>query len=236
MEDRSLFSDPAQSSWPSFPAPRPRLDALAQALERITELEHTARAGEHQHTEMKRRLDRIERQLGVLLADRLEERSDLPGARHGEHQTLARRFRTLIEQDFVTFARRFADRCDHVLDWPAAERSARLIGILSERLFARSLPSKQHLVRQLRLADHAGHAEAAIADLYNRCTDLAARIHEAGLHHSWDFTATIGDHVDPARQDAWPRCDSRAPISFVMAPAYLVDGHIYSPQIVYTRP
>ncbi|WP_406337650.1 hypothetical protein [Streptomyces sp. NBC_00649] len=229
-----MFSDPAHS-WPSSRTPRPRQDALTQALQRIDDLEHTARAGEQQHTEMKRRLDRLERQLSVLLASRLEQRSDLPGARHGDHQTLARRFRTLIEQDFVTFARRFADRCDRVLDRPTPERSARLIGILSERLFARNLPSKQQLVRHLRLADHAGHAEAAIADLYERCTDLAARIDRAGLHHTWDFASTIGEHADPARHDVWPRCDSRAPISFVMAPAYLVDGHIYSPQIVYTR-
>ncbi|WP_275411216.1 hypothetical protein [Streptomyces sp. SID8014] len=38
----------------------------------------------------------------------------------------------------------------------------------------------------------------------------------------------------PERQDVWASCDPEAPVSFVVAPAYLVEGRIYGRQLVYT--
>src|SRR3954452_5128732 len=126
-------------------------EQLAQALVRIDQLEKSAKAGEHEHGQMRRRLDRLERQLGALMAARTAERDDLPGAEHGEHQALARRYRTLVEQRLLNFARRYAERCDRVMDHPDHERGYRLMGLLSEQLFTDDLQSSREIVRRLHL-------------------------------------------------------------------------------------
>ncbi|MDO0912931.1 hypothetical protein QQM39_19390 [Streptomyces sp. DT2A-34] len=243
MDIIGIFSHHTQErSRPAPPSARPATydalpeDPLKQALRRIGQLEQTVKAGEQQHAQMRRSIERLERQVGILLAARLEGRDDLAAAPHGDHQVLARRFRTLIEQNFLTFARRYASRCDRVLDRPATEQTARLISLLSRQLFteAQPLPTVQDTIRLLHLPEHDGHIEAAITALREHCADLATRIRHAGLDHAWDFTASSGTPADPTRQDVWAACDARAPVSFIVSPAYLVSGRMYCPQLVFT--
>ncbi|MFJ9710843.1 hypothetical protein [Streptomyces sp. NPDC101234] len=63
---------------------------------------------------------------------------------------------------------------------------------------------------------------------------LTERIAKVGLAHEWSYAHTAGVPLDPGRQEARASCDSDAPISFLVAPAYLVNGRIYSRQLVYT--
>ncbi|WP_128802547.1 MULTISPECIES: hypothetical protein [unclassified Streptomyces] len=207
---------------------------LDHALVRIDQLEKSAKVGEQEHGQLRRRLDRLERQLGVLMAARTEERDDLPGAKHGEHQALARRYRTLVEQSLLNFARRYAERCDRVMDHPERERGYRLMGLLSEQLFTDDLQSSREMVRRLHLPEGDGHIENALTTLRGHCSELAVEIHRAGLHHSWDMECTPGAALDPARQEQWPSCDEGTPVLFVMAPAYVVNGRAYCLQYVYT--
>jgi hypothetical protein len=242
MDFRSIFSHDEDALSRPLPSPTRHSaytdalyeSALEQVLRRIGQLERAVEVGAEQHTQMRRSIDRLERQVGVLLAARLEGRNDLAAAPHGDHQILARRFRTLIEQNFLTFARRYARRCDRVLDRPAAEQTARLISLLSRQLFTGTLPTSRDTIRSLRLPEHDGHVEAAITVLRGHCADLATDIQRVGLDHAWDFTAFSGTPVDPTRQDVWATCDARAPVSFVMSPAYLVNGRMYCPQLVFT--
>ncbi|MFG2370473.1 hypothetical protein ACGFY9_03210 [Streptomyces sp. NPDC048504] len=241
MDFGDIFShdEQARNSLAPPSARRATYDAfpegpLEQALRRIGQLEQAVKAGEQQHTQMRRSIERLERQLGVLLAARLEGRDDLAAAPHGDHQTLARKFRTLIEQNFLTFARRYSSRCDRVLDRPATEQTARLISLLSQQFFTDALPASRDTIRFLRLPEGDGHIETAITTLRGHCSDLATRIHRAGLDHAWDFAAPSGAPADPTRQDVWTTCDARAPVGFVMSPAYLVNGRIYCPQLVFT--
>ncbi|WAL96914.1 hypothetical protein [Streptomyces sp. Je 1-369] len=209
-------------------------EQLDQALARIDQLEKSAKAGEHEHGQLRRRLDRLERQLGTLMAVRTAERDDLPGAEHGKHQALARRYRTLVEQRLLNFARRYAERCDRVMDRPERERGYRLMGLLSQQLFTDDLKSSREIVRRLHLPESDGHIENALATLRGHCSELAAEIHRAGLHHSWDTICTPGVALEPARQEQWPSCDEGAPVLFVMAPGYIVNGRSYCLQYVYT--
>ena len=65
-------------------------------------------------------------------------------------------------------------------------------------------------------------------------SSVAAEILRAGLHHSWDMECKPGVALDPARQEQWPSCDQVAPVLFVVAPAYIVNGRSYCLQYVYT--
>lgn len=212
----------------------PLQELLDQALVRIDQLEKSAKVGEHEHGQLRRRLDRLERQLGALMAARTAERDDLPGAEHGEHQALARRYRTLVEQRLLNFARRYAERCDRVMDHSERERCYRLMGLLSQQLFTDDLKSSREIVRRLHLPEGDGHIESALTTLRGHCSELAAEIHRAGLHHSWDMQCKPGVALDPARQEQWPSCDQGAPVLFVVAPAYIVNGRSYCLQYVYT--
>ncbi|WP_406159945.1 hypothetical protein OG298_22580 [Streptomyces sp. NBC_01005] len=209
-------------------------ELLDQALVRIDQLEKSAKTGEHEHGQLRRRLDRLERQLGALMAARTAERDDLPGAEHGKHQALARRYRTLVEQRLLNFARRYAERCDRVMDHSPRERSYRLMGLLSQQLFIDDLKSSREIVRRLHLPEGDGHIESALTTLRGHCSELATEIHRAGLRHSWDMECKPGVALDPARQEQWPSCDQGAPVLFVVAPAYVVNGRSYCLQYVYT--
>ncbi|MFK0141337.1 hypothetical protein [Streptomyces murinus] len=209
-------------------------ELLHAALDRVEQLERTAKAAEREHGELRRRLARLERQLGALLAARTEQRDDLAGVEHSDHQDIARRFRTLIEQRFQNFARRYADKSVHTMDRPERERVTRLISLLSTQVFTDAIPLSPGIRRELGLPEEGGHIEQAIANVRRDGCDLAERIHRAGLSHRWDFEHRAGVPLDPARQEAWPSCDSQAPVRFVISPAYVVNGVVYCPQYVYT--
>ncbi|MEI5100940.1 hypothetical protein RB200_23370 [Streptomyces sp. PmtG] len=200
----------------------------------MTLLEKAVKAGEQQHTQMRRRLDRLERQLGVLLAAHTEKRTDLAGTQHCEHQALARRTRTIIEQGMYSFARRYADRCAIVFHREERERAPYLVGLLCRLLLTNDLPPAREIQRSLHLADDDGHIEAGLITLRGKCSELARHVHRAGLHHEWDFDHAEGAPVVPERQEPWPACDPLQPVRFLMSPAYMVDGRVYGLQIVYT--
>ncbi|MFB7852669.1 hypothetical protein ACFC34_37430 [Streptomyces sp. NPDC056053] len=217
--------------------PEPSLDdevLLDQALERIALLEETAKEGERCHAQMRRRLDRLERQLGTLLAAHTENRTDLAGTQHYEHQNLARRTRTLIEQNMYAFARRYAERCDLVLHRDNRERAPYLVALLCRLLLTDDLLPAREMQRSLHLPDDDGHIEAGLIALRGECSELAGQIHRAGLRHEWDFNHTEGTPVIPGRQEPWPTCDPLQPVRFLMGPAYVVDGRLYGLQTVYT--
>lgn len=212
----------------------PSQELLDQALARVEQLERSVQLGENEHGQLRRRLDRLERQLGVLMAARTAERNDLPGAEHGKHQALARRYRTLVEQRLLNFARRYAERCSRVMDHPEPERGYRLMGLLSQQLFTNDLKSSREILRHLHFPESDGHIESTLTTLRGHCSELAAEIHRAGLQHSWDMECTLGVALDPARQEQWPSCDPGAPVQFVVAPAYVVHGRPFCRQYVYT--
>ncbi|WP_328380593.1 hypothetical protein OHB13_37945 (plasmid) [Streptomyces sp. NBC_00440] len=208
---------------------------LDEALQRVEALERSIDAGRQEHANMSQRLERLERQLGVLLAARTESRADLAGTQHTEHQKLSRQARTLVEQNFVNFARRYADKCQQAVKRPERERIPYVIGLLSKQLFTQDPQPGRAIQRKLHLPENdGGHIEAAVTALRDTCSELATSIHRAGLRHAWDFTHEAGTVIVPSKQEVWPTCDPARPIAFAMSPAYVVDGRVYGRQYVYT--
>ncbi|MFD7717544.1 hypothetical protein [Streptomyces sp. NPDC059814] len=58
------------------------------------------------------------------------------------------------------------------------------------------------------------------------------RITQAGLSHEWNYDHVAGKHLDLDRQEAWGACNPKAPVSFLVAPAYLVNRCFYGRQLV----
>ncbi|MFD3522207.1 hypothetical protein [Streptomyces sp. NPDC058653] len=215
-------------------APNDAQENLDKALDRIDALERTVKAGEHEHTELRGRLDRLERQLGAVLAAQTASRDDLAGAKHSDHQSLARQTRTLIEQKFLNFARRYADKCGSAANRPERERVPFLISLLCREFFAEQLQSARRIQRNLHLPEADGHIESALTALRGHCSDLTANIHRAGLNHTWDFSGSAGVIVTSTKQEAWPSCDANGLVRFVISPAYIVNNRVYCRQYVYT--
>ncbi|MFK0180515.1 hypothetical protein ACIQVR_31600 [Streptomyces xanthochromogenes] len=203
-------------------------------MDRLDQVEKTAATTTRELTHVRERLDRAERQLGALLAARTDQRNDLVGVEHGRHQDIARRARALIEQRFLNLARRYADASAHTMDRPERERAPYLISLLCRQLLTDHPLSSAAICRELRLPDHGGHTEQAIASLRSDCSLLVNRIHQAGLEHRWDFRLTSRSRLESPRQEAWPTCDPHDPALFVVSPAYVVKDIVYCPQYVYT--
>ncbi|QLE75247.1 hypothetical protein FGW37_29860 [Streptomyces rectiverticillatus] len=242
-----IFLEPGQSprqtaSWPTEvdtdmcipPAPVPSTkEALETALQQIDALEFEVRRGATEHQRMWAHISRLERQLGTLLAAQLDRRDDLAGTQHCEHQELSRQTRTLIEQQFQNFARQYSDRTDLDTDRPRRERTAHLMSMLIRQLLDKRPASSWSIQQSLRLGEDPG-IEAVINRLRTDCVTLTERISKVGLAHEWGYAHAVGAPLDSGRQEAWASCDPDAPISFLVAPAYLVNGRIYSRQLVYT--
>lgn len=226
------------SPWHQQPPP-PHVDPdcktlLEQAHTRINVLERGLATGEREHTELRRRIDRLERQLGTVLAAYTNSRTDLAGPQHSDHQALAQRTKRLIEQDIHPFARRYADRCGQLWVKNRHQRAPYLVGQLSRLLFA-DAPATPHAIQStVHFVDADGYIEASLQALHGQCSQLATDIRVAGLRHEWDFSFTAGEPVTPDRQEIWPACDPLVAPSFLMAPGYVVDGRVYGLQIVYT--
>lgn len=216
------------------PAPVPNTEeALEHALQRIGALEFQVERGAAEHERMWAHINRLERQLGTLLAAQVDRRDDLAGTRHCEHQELAQQTRTLIEQQCQNFARRYCDRSDLARNRPHRQRTAYLMSLLIRQLLDTEPASSWSIQQALRLAGISG-IEAAINRLRTDCVALTERIAKVGLTHEWGYDYTAGKPLDPDRQEAWASCDPDASVSFLVAPAYLVGGRIYGRQLVYT--
>ncbi|MGW0874196.1 hypothetical protein ACWD3Z_27395 [Streptomyces sp. NPDC002740] len=239
-----FFREPRQptqqsASWPTdteyvLPAPAPSTEeALETALQRIGALEFEVQLGVTEHKRMWAHINRLERQLGTLLASQLDQRDDLAGTQHCEHQELSRQTRTLVEQQCQNFARRYSDKTDIARDRPHRERTAYLMSMLIRQLLNNRPASSWSIQQALRLAEDPG-IEGAINRLRTDCVTLMERIARVGLAHEWNYDHFVGGHLDLDRQEAWGSCDPDAPMSFLVAPAYLVNGRVYGRQLVYT--
>ena|ERR1039457_1147680 len=72
------------------------------------------------------------------------------------------------------------------------------------------------------------------ASMATRAAHLRQQIADIGIAHEWDFRAELSGAIDEDRQEAWLTCDPADPISFVVAPAYVVQGTVYEKQLVAT--
>jgi hypothetical protein len=171
----------------------------------------------------------LEQRLGFLLAERTQDRVDLHSEAHIVHLALAAEYRTLVVQWMQRVARKLVSvraRADFEL------ALGRLVSGFTEHLFRDSKPNIKVLISSLEEADPKTRQLAQ--SMCDRASSLRVRIAEIGIPHEWDFRTEMSGTLDDERQEAWLTCDPSLPVRLVVAPAYVVQGQLYSKQLVVT--
>lgn len=164
-------------------------------------------------------------------ADRTHGRADLHNESHILHLSLAGDYRSLIMQ----WMQRVARKMMHPKSRSRLEYElGRQVGDFSEYLFRGEEPDADRLLSSLGPIDPELY-ELAVS-MCDRAATLRNNIANIGVHHEWDFRTEISDVIDEERQEAWLTCDPTEPVSFIVAPGYLVQGLVYSKQLVMTGP
>ncbi|MCJ0869167.1 hypothetical protein [Streptomyces sp. AP-93] len=201
-----------------------RLLLLEQRVERI----------EQSCTSLQHRQKKLESKIDNLLAARTRERPDLATSNHSTHQVIATDYRAVVEQRIQGLARSQVAGSRMMGRYSDRQIIPRFIGLLCEQLFTQGvLLQSPHIQRNLGLASDA-LAVGPIDSVRGVCQELRHRSRQAGLAAVWDFTYTRGVALNHDMQEPWPSCDPRAPVRFVVAPAYMVDDRVFARQYVYT--
>lgn len=217
MLDESIMDDPAgilRAFGDLFNAIIYKVDALK---ERVAALEV-------QNQE-------LEERLGFLLAERTQDRADLFGEAHIAHLGLAAEYRTLVVQWMQRVARKLVTAQTRT-DFELA--LGQLVSGFTKDLFRGSKPDIKVLTSSLGEIDPKTRQLAQ--SMCDRAVSLRAKIAEIGIPHEWDFRTEMSGTLDDDRQEAWLTCDPSLPVRLVVAPAYVVQGQVYSKQIVVTGP
>lgn len=148
-------------------------------------------------------------------------------ADHLVHHGIADDYRRMVEQQVRDLALRLgAARGARA----AAQRVAALCGVL----FTDAGPDEAGLERLL-----GGGQSPDVLDRATRTFEAARALHVRILatRHRFTWDARVTSPVLVAgRQAPWGACDGADPVAFVVAPAYVVEGRVYGPQLVYTQP
>src|SRR5262249_51137009 len=107
-----------------------------------------------------------------------------------------------------------------------------LVSKFSEDLFGGSKSNTKVLIASLGETDPKTRQLAQ--SMCDRAVSLRAKIAEIGIPHEWDFRTEMSGNLDDERQEAWLTCDPSLPVRLVVAPAYVVQGQVYSKQLVVT--
>ncbi len=151
--------------------------------------------------------------------------------RHVEHQEIAERFRTFVDQELTSAARAAA--------WPKRRRGrggatdtellAERLAELCEAMFAGPGVDEERL--RTVLAD----APDWLVRLATTGGELRWRARAAAPEGAWSFSAHPGQPINPGYQRAWGDCDPATPVARVIVPAYLVGDRVFEPQRVTTH-
>ncbi|MEU7874370.1 hypothetical protein [Dactylosporangium sp. NPDC049140] len=153
-------------------------------------------------------------------------------ARHVEHQEIAERFRTFIDQEMTSAAR-------------AAVLAKR------RRALRRPEPDQEQIAERLAELCRAMFGgpdidEARLRGLLEEAPDWPVRLAATGAElrwraraaspeGTWDFEAKPGQPADAQSQRVWGEYRPDGNVAGVVAPAYVVAGRVYEPQRVTTH-
>lgn len=217
LDDESPAEDPA--------------DIFRAVGELYNDVIHNIQALDERIAALEIQNEKFEERLGLLLAERTQDRVDLHSERHIIHLGLAAEYHTLVVQWMQRVARKMVAaqaRTDFELALGLQ------VSGFTEHLFRGSEPNTKPLMSSLGNIDPKSHELAQY--MCERATSLRARIEEVGIPHEWDFRTEMSGTLDDERQEAWLTCDPSLPVCLVVAPAYVVQGQLYAKQLVVTGP
>lgn len=153
-------------------------------------------------------------------------------ARHVEHQEIAGRYRTFVDQEMTSAARAAV--------WPAKRRRGRSAATDAELLGERLAELCEAIfggveIDQERLRSLLVDAPDWPVRLATTGAELRWRAGSGSPEGSWSFAAQPGQPVNQEFQRVWADFRPDAPLSRVVAPAYIVGGRVFEPQRVTTH-
>jgi hypothetical protein len=198
--------------------------------------------GEQRYSELKSMLDNVAIRIATVedkqvdLDNRLrtlqrlltEQRHDVTKEESLVHLGIASEYTVLVTQRLLHLAHQLVEenQPDRSL------RVAQAVAKLCHLLFRPHPAQTRDVLDSLRLAkDHplaVGVNHITEAALY-----LRQQVNQTPDRIIWDFAVQPHSQVHDG-QRTWGSCDPSQPVQFVVAPAYRVNGRIFSPQLVYT--
>ena len=202
-----------------------------QMISDLAELKQQTAQLQDQDVALSNTLDDLEEKLASVLAERTQGRADLHSECHILHLSLAGDYRSLIMQWMQRVARKMIrPKGRSRLEYELGHQ----VGDFSEYLFRGAEPAVDRLLSSLGPIDPELYELAA--SMCDRAAKLRHSIADIGVQHEWDFRTEISGVIDEERQEAWLTCDPADPVSFIVAPGYVVQGLVYSKQLVVTGP
>jgi hypothetical protein len=224
-----------EDSPQSFP-PRTWIDeVLRQILDRFD-------MSEQRYSELKSILDDVCTRITIVedrqvdLDNRLrtlqrlltEQRHDVTTEESLVHLGLASEYTVLVTQRLLHLAHQLIEenQADRGL------RVAQTVAKLSYLLFRPNPAQTRDVLNSFRLAkDHP--LAVGVDQTIKAALNLRRKANQTPDRIIWDFDVQPHSPVHEG-QRTWGNCDPSHPVRFVVAPAYRVNGRIFSPQLVYT--
>lgn len=206
---------------------------LREVRDAVRELQQEHVRLEQQMELLVERYEQLDARFTDVLAARSADAAQ-PGvatARHVEHQQIADRYRTFMDQDVVNAARAAVVPTRRRRRDALAEQEvlAGHLAQISEALFAGTCIDLERLQQVLAAAPPIWLAQLAATG-----TELRERAGGSDPRGHWDFGYTPDAPVDLSRQLVWGTYSPGAGTAFVVTPAYVVGDRVYVPQRVAT--
>ncbi|WP_432864897.1 hypothetical protein [Microbispora rosea] len=172
----------------------------------------------------------LDERLANVLGEKTRLRDDLASADISVHLRNAASYRYLVEQQLQRLVRRGLKANGTTAAKP--ERVARVMSELCRVLLVEDIDRDR--IQMSFKENREASLDGLVSEICEQAMDIRRTIEMSPGLHNWEWDAEIGVPVNPDHQDVWSSCDPDRPIRFLIAPAYMVDGHTFSPQIVFT--
>jgi len=204
------------------------VDRLDMSERRYSEFESMLGVVYRKITTVEDRQVDLDNRLRTLQRLLTEQRGDVTKEESLVHLGLAREYTVLVTQRLLHLAHQLVEENQAERSLKVAQAVAKLCHLLFRPHPARS----RDVLNSFRLAKD--HSLAASVDQITGATlNLRQQANQTPDRITWDFAVELDSRVHDG-QRTWGSCDPSHPVRFVVAPAYLVNGRIFSPQLVYT--
>jgi hypothetical protein len=202
---------------------------IDDSLQRIVDLEDENRALRGEVTEMRLHINALDERLANLLGDQTRLRDDLTTGDYAVHLENAELYRNIVHQQVQGVARKLLRA--RVSSPPSSEDVAQAVAALCHQFF---VPGESTTGDSFFCDVAEQEREHLIGELQEKAVSVRARAENAFGCHQWIVEFKRGKRIDDSIQEAWPSCDPNAPVKFMIAPGYQVDGRVYCRQVVFT--
>lgn len=208
-----------------------KLEAQHEAVaDRISVLAADRERSDGDLANLSRDHDELDARFTKVLAAQAERSVGGGNGRHVEHQQIAEKYRTFVDQELTSAARAANTSArKRFRSGDGRELRAETLAVLSRALFADQEIDEQALAEVLK--DQLEWA-MRLAILGTELRTQAAASAPVG---AWNFDFEPHAPLDPQTQRPWGDHAADDPVGFVVAPSYVVEDRVFETQLVTTE-